>query len=136
MYAEVIILSSKNKNLDKGFSYSVPKDLENKIKIGALVYVFFGQSKKMQEAIVINLTEKIDFDLEKIKPIEKIDDEIFIDKKNIELAKWMKEKYYCDFASCLKLMLPSQKNVRNENFEFDFVEPENNFLIKKKKFNS
>ena len=132
MYAEVIILSSKNKNLDKGFSYSVPKDLENKIKIGALVYVFFGQSKKMQEAIVINLTEKIDFDLEKIKPIEKIDDEIFIDKKNIELAKWMKEKYYCDFASCLKLMLPSQKNVRNENFEFDFVEPENNFLIKKK----
>ena len=132
MYAEVIILSGKNKNLDRGFSYSVPNDLENKIKIGALVYVFFGKSKKLQEAIVINLTEKVDFDLEKIKPIEKIDDEIFIDKKNIELAKWMKEKYYCDFASCLRLMLPSQKNVRNENFEFDFVEPENNFLSGKK----
>ena len=127
MYAEVIILSGKNKNLDRGFSYSVPNDLENKIKIGALVYVFFGKSKKLQEAIVINLTEKVDFDLEKIKPIEKIDDEIFIDKKNIELAKWMKEKYYCDFVSCLRLMLPNQKSVRNENFEFDFVEPENNY---------
>ena len=43
MYAEVIILSGRNKNLDKGFSYSVPNDLENKIKIGALVYVFFGK---------------------------------------------------------------------------------------------
>ena len=132
MYAEVIILSGRNKNLDKGFSYSVPNDLENKIKIGALVYVFFGKSKKLQEAIVINLTKKIDFDLEKIKPIEKIDDEIFIDKKNIELAKWMKEKYYCDFASCLRLMLPSQKNIKNENFGFDFVDPENNFLSEKK----
>lgn len=132
MYAEVIILSGKNKNLDKGFSYSVPNDLKNKIKIGVLVYVFFGKSKKLQEAIVIDLTKKIDFDLEKIKPIEKIDDEIFIDKKNIELAKWMKEKYYCDFASCLRLMLPSKKNVRNENFEFDFVAPENNFLSEKK----
>lgn len=132
MYAEVIVLSGKNKNLDREFSYLVPSDLENKIKIGALVYVFFGKSKKLQEAIVINLTEKVDFDLEKIKPIEKIDDEIFIDKKNIELAKWMKEKYYCDFASCLRLMLPNQKSVRNENFEFDFVEPENNFLSGKK----
>ena len=73
MYAEVIVLSGKNKNLDRKFSYLVPSDLENKIKIGALVYVFFGKSKKLQEAIVINLTEKVDFDLEKIKPIEKID---------------------------------------------------------------
>lgn len=133
MYAEVIILSRRNTNIDKGFFYSVPNEFIDKIKIGMLVNVFFGKAKKSDQALIINLAEKIDFDLNKVKRIEQIEPQIVIDKKNIELAMWMQKKYYCDLASCLKLMLPEQKNVRDKNFEFDVCFLETDFLSKGKK---
>ena len=133
MYAEVIILSKRSSNIDKGFFYAVPNEFVNKIKIGMLVNVSFGLAKKLDKAIVINFKKKVDLDPTKIKLIEKIEPQILVDKKNIELAVWMQKKYYCDLASCLKLMLPDQKNVRDENLEFDFYYSQVDWFNKEKK---
>lgn len=111
MFANVIILAT-NKNIDREYSYRVPQSFSEKIKIGTKILVPFGRKKKLSEAIIINLSDKIDIEPEKLKSIEKIDPQnIFVSQNHIQLAKWMSEKYFCTLAACLKLMMPSKKSL-------------------------
>ena len=111
MFANVIILAA-NKNIDREYSYRIPQSFSEKIKIGTKILVPFGRKKKLSEAIIINLSDKIDIEPEKLKSIEKIDPQnIFVSQNHIQLAKWMSEKYFCTLAACLKLMIPSKKSL-------------------------
>lgn len=111
MYAQVIILSA-NKNIDREYSYRIPENFSDKIKIGMKIFVPFGRGKNSTEGIITSFTNEIDIPEEKIKSIEEIDPQnICISEKYIELAKWMSEKYFCTLASCLKLMIPSKKSL-------------------------
>ncbi len=109
MIAEVIIDSSV-KTLNKIFDYEIPQDLN--VKIGARVFVPFGNKKSLEEGIVINIKEKSEY---KVKQIASLQDE-YIEENYINLAKWMSHRYFCNLADCLRLMLPpgrTSKNVLN-----------------------
>ncbi len=111
MVAEVII-NSIVKNLNRVFDYNIPINLEDKIKIGSRVLVPFGNGKKLEDAFVINIKESSKY---KIKDILKFEENVLIDE-NINLAKWMSKRYFCNISDCLKLMLPpgtSTKNAEN-----------------------
>lgn len=142
MFAEVII-NSNARALNKTFDYIVPKELENSIKLGARVFVPFGNGKKLEDGFVINFKETSEF---ANKEIAKIQIEESLTENNIILAKLMSRKYFCNISDCIKLMLPpgtGTKSVSDRtkektgNFVFlakDINEIEN--LIEEKKIKS
>ena len=108
-----IIINSNVKNLNKIFDYNVPTDLEGTICVGDRVLVPFGNKKTFEEGFVIGLKEKTEY---KVKDIVKIQNEIKLTKANIELAKLMAKRYFCNISDCIKLMLPPgtiSKNIEN-----------------------
>ncbi len=109
MIAEVIIDSSV-KTLNRIFDYEIPVDME--VKVGARVFVPFGNKKSLEEGIVVNIKENSEY---KVKPIASLQKEQ-IAEEYINLAKWMASRYFCNIADCLRLMLPpgrTSKNISN-----------------------
>lgn len=101
MIAEVLI-NSNVKNLNKYFDYNVPVELTGIIKIGDRVLVPFGNKKSLEEGYVINLKEKTEYE---VKYIACIENQYGLTDANIELAKIMAKRYFCNIADCIKLML-------------------------------
>ena len=106
MIAEVIIDSSV-KTLNKIFDYEIPADLD--IKVGSRVFVPFGRKKELEEAIVVGIKEESEY---KVKEIASLQQEQIKDEY-IELAKWMGDRYFCNVADCLKLMLPPGRTTKS-----------------------
>lgn len=102
MIAEIII-NSNVKNLNKTFDYNIPYELQDKVKIGARVFVKFGNIKKLEEGFVVGIKENSEY---KVKDIEKVEENGYIGKEEIKLAKWMASRYFCNISDCIKLMLP------------------------------
>ncbi len=114
-YAELII-SRTTKELDKKFTYGIPDEIREKIQIGMRVWVSFGSGKKSQ-AFVVGFVDEIDFDESKLKYIDFIiDEKPIFSKTMIELAKWMRDKYYTTYADCLKCIMPSGIDMKSEYF--------------------
>ena len=121
MVAEVII-NSIAKELNKSFDYIIPEQLEAQIKIGSRVFVPFGRQKN-EEGYVINIKEASEF---ANKEIIKIEDNL-LNEENINLAKLMARRYFCNISDCIKLMLPPGtggkvlENRAKENIVFSLV---------------
>lgn len=110
MVAEVII-NSTVKTLNRVFDYNIPDYLENRIYIGSRVLVPFGKGGKLVQGFVVSIKEKSEYE---IKNIEKIQDEELSDE-NIEFARWMSKRYFCNISDCIKLMLPPGTINKNNN---------------------
>jgi len=102
MFAEVI-LNNNAKALNKIFDYQVPKELEEKVHIGARVLVPFGRSKKIEDGFIISLKGNSEYANKDIVSIENQD---FMTEEKINFAKLMARKYFCNISECIKLMLP------------------------------
>ena len=102
MFAELII-NSNVKTLNKTFDYIVPESMQNDIRVGSRVFVPFGNGKKLEDGFVINLKDKSEFANKEIAKIEIKDS---ISEENIELARLMSRKYFCNISDCIRLMLP------------------------------
>ena len=101
MIAQVII-DSNVKTLNKTFDYLVPTEMENEAKVGARVFVPFGNLKTLKEGYIIGFKDKSEY---KVKEIEKFD-KGEIPEKRVELALLMARRYFCNISDCMKLMLP------------------------------
>ena len=113
-YAEIVIANA-NENLDRVFHYGVPENLRNVIEVGMRVYVPFGMGNRRTEGYVIGFTDEIDFDKSKIKNIYSIAERYaVISSKRLQLAYWMKEKYYCSIGSAIMAITP--KIVKEKTF--------------------
>lgn len=108
MVAEVII-NRLAKDLNRVFDYIVPKDIEKNIEIGTRVFVPFGAKNNSTEGFIIGLKETSEF---ANKEILKIEDRV-LTKENIELAKLMSRRYFCNISECIKLMLPPGEKTTN-----------------------
>ena len=124
MVAEVIV-NTTAKQLNKTFDYIIPKGLEKEIKIGSRVFVPFG-NKKVQEAFVISLNKESKY---AIKEIIKVEDNI-LSCENIEMAKLMARRYFCNISDCIKLMLPP--GDKSKNIDNRIKEKLGNFIYLKK----
>ena len=100
MIAE-IILNSNAKDLDRTFDYEVPEEMQKDIKIGNRVFVPFG--RRVEEGFIVDFKEKSEF---KTKSIISFEENVFLDEKKIELAKWIANRYFANLSDCIKLMLP------------------------------
>ena len=104
MIAEVLV-EIKAKNIDKTFSYSIPKDFKEKIEVGIRVLVPFGKQKLEGFVLKIKENEKLDYELKEI--ISLIDEEPVLNKEMLELGKYISQKTLCNLISAYQTMLPS-----------------------------
>ena len=108
MVAEIII-NRLAKDLNKTFDYLIPKHMEEDIKIGARVFVPFGPKNSATEGFVIATKEISEFANKEIIKIE----DFPLTAENIELAKLMARRYFCNISECIKLMLPPGEKTTN-----------------------
>lgn len=124
MIAEVII-NSIAKELNRSFDYIISDDLISKIRVGSRVFVPFGKQKQ-EEGFVINIKETSEF---ANKEIIKIEDNL-LEEKNINLAKLMARRYFCNISDAIKLMLPP--GAGSKNFAARVKDKTANFVYLKK----
>lgn len=103
MYAKVIIEIGV-KNVDKMFTYIVPNELQNKIKIGIRVKVPFG--RQIIEGFVLEITNELEENCELKSIIELIDEEPILNNEMLELGKYMANTLLCSLISAYQVMLP------------------------------
>ena len=109
MIAEVVINRSA-KRLNRTFDYKIPKNLVVLIMIGSTVLVPFGKSSTLEEGYVIGIKENTEYEVKEINQIKHN-----LTEKQIELAKWMAKRYFCNISDCIKQMLtPGTKNRKVE----------------------
>ena len=101
MFAE-IILNKNSKELNKVFDYIIPKELEKNLKLGDRVLVPFGANNKLIDGIVTNIKNTSQFANKDIAEIKNS----YLSKEDIEFAKLMARRYFCNEFECIKLMLP------------------------------
>ena len=109
MVAEVII-NSKAKQLNRTFDYNIPKKMEELILIGSKVLVPFGKMKTLEEAHVVKIKEKSQYEIKDIAKVEN-----GLTNKQIELANWMAKRYFCNISDCIRLMQTPGTNAKDVN---------------------
>lgn len=107
LYGE-IILNSEAVEIDRPFTYKIPNDLKEKIQIGQIVKVPFGNRNKPIEGFVLNIKREDEIDLKyKVKNILSIEtNEPVITKDNIELIYFLRERYLCKYIDAFRLLIP------------------------------
>ncbi len=92
--------------IDKLYSYRVPDELREQVQIGARVLVPFGIGNKRAEAVVLAFRENSGG--RRLKPVvEVLDDVPVLTRGQLKLAAWMRERLYCTFFDCVRVMLPA-----------------------------
>ena len=107
LYAE-IILNSEALEIDRPFTYKIPVELEEKVKIGQIVKVPFGMGNKTSEGFILSIKKEnevnISFRVKKISTI--ITDKPIINEDDIELINFLREKYLCKYIDAFRLLIP------------------------------
>ncbi|MFI3227041.1 MAG: primosomal protein N' [Clostridia bacterium] len=101
-----IAVSTAIYNIDKPYSYLIPKSLIDEISVGMRVQIPFGLGNRKVEGIVLKLTfEETTKGFKNITQI--LDKEPLIDSNMLKLALFMQKRYYATFYEIIKTMLPS-----------------------------
>lgn len=104
MFAQ-IILAKVNAYTDRLYTYAVPAEISSKAKVGMQVLVEFGKKKAV--GYIVKLSDIVDENIGKIKPVIEIRGEVpFFSSENVEIADWMASYYCASFSACLRLMFP------------------------------
>ena len=117
-------------SFDKPFTYSVPKEFNDSIKIGSRVIVSFGKGNRKRVGIVLSL-EKLIYEDMKLKPIVSvIDSEPLLNDEMMDMLYWLKENTFCTFFDALKTIVPSGMNIRiNEKYSLAKDIVDNNLSV-------
>ncbi len=127
-YADIIIDIS-HEAIDRTFQYIIPEELVDSIEIGMLVSVPFGQGNRQRKGYVINITDKPEFDLDKMKEISGIPDKsLAIEGKLIKLAAWMRASYGSTMINALNTVMPVKEKIKKTaprvlDAEYELVKP-------------
>lgn len=101
----------------KTFSYLIPDNIKDKIKIGQAVLVPFGR-QGLVNAFVVGFSDYLDASI-KAKKINKILDETpLFSLKYLKLLEWVANYYCCDFVTVLNMAIPMKLIDKNSKTEF------------------
>lgn len=90
--------------IDKPYSYLVPSDME--LSVGCRVLAPFGRGNRTSEGVVLSLEqEMISAPLKALRL--NLDGEPVITRREIKLALWMRQRYFCTFYDAIRTILPA-----------------------------
>jgi len=105
MFVSVVIANS-TREYDKLYDYSIPKNLESLVQPGIRVLVPFGNSRRLREALVMEVKSESGYkDLKQISQV--IDETPVLTPDLIMLSQYMKRRYVCTYDLAIRCMLPS-----------------------------
>ncbi len=97
--------------IDKPYSYFVPESLS--LRPGMRVTVPFGKGNRRSEGVVLSLNEG---SADGLKPVEQsLDPEPLVTDTMLRLAAFLRERCFCTFYDCLRVMLPAALWFRTKN---------------------
>ena len=89
--------------IDKPYDYRIPEGMT--LVPGLRVRVPFGRANKPTEGVVLALAEGSE---EKLKPVaETLDDAPVLSERELHLAAFLRERYFCTFYDAIKAILPA-----------------------------
>ena len=101
-----VAVSAAPYSIDKPYSYLVPESLAAAAVPGVRVMVPFGRGNKESEGLILARVQEPK--LPGSKAIQQIlDPEPVLDKAGIDLALWMRGRYFCTVFEAVKTILPA-----------------------------
>ena len=89
--------------IDKPYSYRIPEGME--LKPGQRVQIPFGRGNTRTEGIVLSMESGAE---DKLKAVEKpLDEAPILTEKQLRLAAFLRERYFCTFYDAIRAMLPA-----------------------------
>lgn len=119
MYANVLI-EYPVKSLDKTFTYKIPSELKQKIKVGMKVLVPF--LKNNVNGFVLSITDKFNGDYELKQIISILEPELVLSQELIDLGIYMKQTLLCTTISAYQTMLPSSFKIKKQSTDYNNYE--------------
>lgn len=90
--------------IDKVYDYLLPQDMA--AQVGCRVLVPFGRGNRSSEALILSLGVGVpDKPLKTVRSL--LDEESVVSDKEIRLALWMRQRYFCTFYDALHTILPA-----------------------------
>ena len=106
-----IAVAAANFAIDKPYSYRIPQGMQ--LQPGLRVTVPFGRSNRRTEGVVLQLEQGSE---EKLKPVEScLDETPVLDGRMLQLAAFLRERYFCTFFDAIRAMLPAGLWFRTQN---------------------
>lgn len=101
-----IAVSGVRYSLDRPYDYTIPEELSGRVRPGMRVVVPFSRANRPAEGVVLALAEQSAY--EKLKPVARLlDEEPVLDEKQLKLALWMRERFFCTVWEAVKALLPA-----------------------------
>ena len=100
-----IAVSAATYWIDKPYEYYVPEVLIDTIRVGCRVFVPFSRSNRKCEGVVLSV-EKSSEDKELKDILSILDSNPVLTPEQIQLALFMRDRYFCTIYDALKAMLP------------------------------
>lgn len=99
-------------HFDKEYTYLIPKELENDVVKGCRIIVPFGNGNATRQGIVLSI-EPLNENVGGIKSIVAVLDEApLINDELLNMAKTMKDIYFCTYYEAFKVILPIGMNFK------------------------
>ena len=98
-----VAVSAANFAIDKPYSYAIPQGLT--VSVGQRVRIPFGRGNKPAEGIVLAVEEGEEDGLKTIEAT--LDDGPVLTQTQLQLAAFLRERYFATFYDCLRAMLPA-----------------------------
>lgn len=110
--------------IDRPYDYSIPEALAEAMLPGVRVQVPFGRGNRLCEGIVLSVTEASR--REELKAVAAVlDDAPVLTARQLQLALWMRERFFCTVYDAVHAMLPSGlwyrdgiRNVKDKTASF------------------
>ena len=100
-----VALDNSAQSFDRLYTYRV--DGKDNILPGMRVSIPFGNGNRTRIGMVISVTDTLDEDIPELKTVLSVlDENPVINKELIELALWMREKYFCTYGDAIHCMIP------------------------------
>ena len=98
-----IAVSAANFAIDKPYSYRVPEGMD--LRPGQRVMLPFGRANKRTEGVVLTVEAG---DESRLKAVERcLDEEPILTDRQLRLAAFLRERYFCTFYDAIRAMLPA-----------------------------
>ncbi len=96
--------------IDKPYDYRIPEGMT--LCAGQRVSVPFGRANRCSEGVVLSVVEG---DETRLKPVaEVLDQQPLLDERELRMAAFVRERYFCTFYDAMKAILPAGIWFREE----------------------
>ena len=92
--------------IDKPYEYRIPESMEEQALPGARVYVPFSAGNRRSEGIILAVADRADYpNLKSVMSV--LDEEPVLTERQIQLALFMRERFFCTVYDAVKAILPA-----------------------------